>query len=132
VATIDGSAQRLEILDTAAHEEICNIHHLTEELEKSQGFVLVYSITDRPSFNDLPDIRDVILRCKDSDVVPMILVGNKSDLAEERMISTDEGATLAKSFGCPFMEISAQSKDQVDGVFAELVRTEERSNRRYD
>ena len=52
-------------------------------MKNGQGFVLVYSITAQSTFNDLQDLREQILRVKDTDDVPMVLVGNKCDLEDE-------------------------------------------------
>lgn len=49
-------------------------------MRTGQGFVLVYSINSRESFLELETVREQILRTKDVDKVPMIVVGNKSDL----------------------------------------------------
>lgn len=54
--------------------------------------------------------------------VPVVLVGNKVDLEEEREVSPSEGQALAEDWGCPFMETSAKSKTMVDELFAEIVR----------
>ncbi len=51
-------------------------------MKNGQGFVLVYSITSQATFNDLQELRDQILRVKDTADVPMVLVGNKSDLGK--------------------------------------------------
>ena len=56
-------------------------------MKNGQGFVLVYSITAQATFNDLMELHEQIVRVKDSPDVPMILVGNKCDLIEERVIS---------------------------------------------
>ena len=59
-------------------------------MKNGQGFVLVYSITAQSTFNDLQDLREQILRVKDTDDVPMILVGNKCDLEDERVVGKDQ------------------------------------------
>merc|ERR1712173_278823 len=69
-------------------------------MKNGQGFVLVYSITAQSTFNDLQDLREQILRVKDTEDVPMVLVGNK----------------------CAFMETSAKAKIGVNDVFFDLVR----------
>jgi GTPase SAR1 family protein len=51
-----------------------------------------------------------------------VLVGNKIDLLNERAVSTDEGRTLAKKFGVPFLEVSAKDNTRVDDIFVELIR----------
>ena len=53
-------------------------------MKNGQGFVLVYSISSQSTFNDLVELRDQILRVKDTLDVPMVLVGNKCDLGECR------------------------------------------------
>lgn len=53
---------------------------------------------------------------KDTDDVPMVLVGNKCDLEEERAIGKDQGTNLARQFNCAFMETSAKAKINVYDV----------------
>jgi len=79
-------------------------------------------------FNDLPDLRDQILRVKDTDDVPMVLVGNKCDLQDQRVISRDQGEGLSKKFNCAFIEASAKSKINVENVFFDLVRQINKKN----
>jgi GTPase SAR1 family protein len=83
----------------------------------------LYSITSRPSFDQILVFRDQILRVKDVDYAPMILVGNKCDLEERREVSKQEGIELAKSWGINFIETSAKTGLNVDEVFHQLVRT---------
>lgn len=85
-------------------------------MKNGQGFVLVYSITAQSTFNDLQDLREQILRVKDTDDVPMVLVGNKCDLEDERVVGKDQGANLARQFNCAFMETSAKAKINVNDV----------------
>ena len=49
-------------------------------MRTGQGFLLVYSITSRQSFEELETFREQILRVKDADKVPMVVVGNKIDM----------------------------------------------------
>lgn len=85
-------------------------------MKNGQGFVLVYSITAQSTFNDLQDLREQILRVKDTDDVPMVLVGNKCDLEDERVVGKDQGVNLARQFNCVFMETSAKAKINVRDV----------------
>jgi len=63
------------------------------------------------------------LRVKDTDDVPMVLVGNKCDLEDERVVGKDQGQNLAKQFGnCTFLETSAKLKVNVNELFHDLVR----------
>jgi len=52
----------------------------------------------------------------------MVLVGNKCDLVDSRVVAASEGADLARSFGCKFLESSAKSRVNVEECFFELVR----------
>ena len=110
----------LEMLDTAGTEQFTAMRDLY--MKNGQGFVLVYSIIAQSTFGDLPDLREQIVRVKDTDQVAMILVGNKCDLTDQRVISTDQGQQLANKFGCLFMECSAKTKTNVEEVFKELIR----------
>jgi len=111
----------LEILDTAGTEQFTAMRDLY--MKNGQGFVLVYSITSQSTFNDLTDLREQILRVKDTDKVPMVLVGNKCDLEDDRMVTKDQGNQLASTWGgVTFLETSARKKINVDEVFFDLVR----------
>lgn len=91
-------------------------------MKNGQGFVLVYSIIAQSTFNDLPELRDQILRVKDTDKVPMVLVGNKCDLADQRVITSEQGENLSKRFDCKFVEASAKTKHNVEQIFYDLIR----------
>eukprot|EP01147_Barroeca_monosierra_P001447 gene1447-4607_t len=118
---VDGGQCMLEILDTAGTEQFTAMRDLY--MKNGQGFVLVYSITSQSTFNDLQDLREQILRVKDTEDVPMVLVGNKCDLEEERVVGKDQGQTLAKMFNnCAFLEASAKNKINVNEIFYDLVR----------
>ena len=65
-------------------------------MRTGEGFLLVYSITSRQSFEEIMTFQQQILRVKDKDYFPIIVVGNKCDLEGERQVST-EGGSIAKS-----------------------------------
>ncbi|XP_076161943.1 RAS oncogene family member Rap1 [Ptiloglossa arizonensis] len=117
---VDAQQCMLEILDTAGTEQFTAMRDLY--MKNGQGFLLVYSITAQSTFNDLQDLREQILRVKDTDDVPMVLVGNKCDLEDERVVGKEQGANLARQFNCAFMETSAKAKINVYDVFYDLVR----------
>ncbi|XP_056645903.1 ras-related protein Rap1 [Diorhabda carinulata] len=117
---VDGQQCMLEILDTAGTEQFTAMRDLY--MKNGQGFVLVYSITAQSTFNDLQDLREQILRVKDTDDVPMVLVGNKCDLEDERVVGKEQGISLSRQFSCVFMETSAKAKINVYDIFYDLVR----------
>lgn len=90
--------------------------------KEGDGFLCVYDITSRTTFNDVEDFHDAILRVKDANSVPFMLVGNKADMEEKRVVQKSELEEKAKKLGCKFMETSAKSRQNVDEIFTELVK----------
>ncbi|VDK32570.1 unnamed protein product [Taenia asiatica] len=111
---VDGQQCMLEILDTAGTEQFTAMRDLY--MKNGQGFVLCYSITSQSTFNDLADLYEQILRVKDTHEVPLVLVGNKCDLDNERVVGREQGQTLARNWNCVFMETSAKAKINVNEV----------------
>jgi GTPase KRas len=118
--TIDNETCLLDILDTAGQEEYSAMRD--QYMRTGQGFICVYAITSRSSFDEISSFREQILRVKDEDKVPMVVAANKCDLESERQVTTAEGQDLAKSFGCPFYETSAKARINVEDSFYQLVR----------
>jgi GTPase KRas protein len=117
---IDSETALLDILDTAGQEEYSAMRE--QYMRSGEGFLLVYSINSRSSFDEIKGFYTQILRVKDRDSFPVVLVGNKSDLENERVVSMNEGMDLAKNMKCQFMETSARYKINVDEAFYALVR----------
>ncbi|SCV02583.1 LAME_0H03026g1_1 [Lachancea meyersii CBS 8951] len=118
---IDKKVFDLEILDTAGVAQFTAMRELY--IKSGLGFLLVYSVTDRQSLEELIELREQVLRIKDSNKVPMVLVGNKADLEGERVISVEEGVEMSSKWGrVPFYETSALLRSNVDEVFVDVVR----------
>lgn len=124
---IDDEVALLDVLDTAGQEEYSAMRE--QYMRTGEGFLLVYSITSRQSFEEITTFQQQILRVKDKDYFPMVMVGNKCDLENEREVPKSEGEALAKSFGCKFIETSAKSRINVDKAFYDIVREIRRFNR---
>lgn len=124
--TIDNETCLLDILDTAGQEEYSAMRD--QYMRTGEGFMCVFAITSRSSFDEITSFREQILRVKDKDKVPMILAGNKCDLESERQVTTAEGQDLAKSFACPFFETSAKARINVEEAFYDLVREIRKEN----
>lgn len=88
---------------------------------EGQGFILVYSIASRSTFNRLQIFQQSIFRIKRQKPI-FILVGNKCDKTHEREVTKAEGVALARSFSCSFLETSAKTGHNVELLFTNLVR----------
>jgi small GTP-binding protein len=77
----------LDVLDTAGQEEYSAMRE--QYMRTGEGFLLVYSITSRESYEEIRTFQQQILRVKDKDVFPMVVVGNKLDLANERKVTVE-------------------------------------------
>ena len=82
---IDDEVALLDVLDTAGQEEYSAMRE--QYMRTGEGFLLVYSITSRQSFDEIQVFQQQILRVKDRDYFPIIIVGNKCDLDGEREVS---------------------------------------------
>ena len=90
-------------------------------MRSGQGFLLVYDVTNKASFAEMPAFRNQILSAKDADSVPLVLIGNKCDIEDAREVSTADGMELAKTFGAEFFEGSAKFRKNVDEAFFAVV-----------
>ncbi|KAJ6468423.1 ras family-domain-containing protein [Mycena sanguinolenta] len=124
---IDEEVALLDVLDTAGQEEYGAMRE--QYMRSGEGFLLVYSITSRDSFEEISTFHQQILRVKDQDSFPVIVVANKCDLEYERQVGMNEGRDLAKHFGCKFIETSAKQRINVDEAFTNLVREIRKYNR---
>lgn len=101
----------LEILDTGAQP---SKETLDRHIRWADGFVLLYSLTDKTSIDFLDNIKDVIDKVKGREC-PRVLVANKCDLLSAREIADEGKSETGERFDCPKFEISVA--DGSDGVF---------------
>ena len=90
---IDDEVALLDVLDTAGQEEYSAMRE--QYMRTGEGFLLVYSISSRQSFEEIMTFQQQILRVKDKDYFPIIVVGNKCDLESERQVAK-QGEQLAR------------------------------------
>ena len=83
----------LDVLDTAGQEEFSAMRE--QYMRKGDGFLLVYSVTDKQSFENIRHFYTQILRVKDRDSYPMLLVANKVDLVHLRKVTEEQGREMA-------------------------------------
>uniref|UniRef100_A0A4X1VT97 RAS related n=1 Tax=Sus scrofa TaxID=9823 RepID=A0A4X1VT97_PIG len=93
ICTVDGVPARLDILDTAGQEEFGAMRE--QYMRAGHGFLLVFAINDRQSFNEVGKLFTQILRVKDRDDFPIVLVGNKADLETQRQVPRSEASPSA-------------------------------------
>ncbi|MGH0187877.1 UNVERIFIED_CONTAM: hypothetical protein FKN15_026795 [Acipenser sinensis] len=117
---IDNEPANLDILDTAGQAEFTAMRD--QYMRAGEGFIISYSITDRRSFHEAREFKQLIHRVRRTADTPAVLVGNKSDLQHLRQVSREEGQGLAREFQCPFFETSAAFRLFIDDVFVALVR----------
>ena len=117
---LEGDEVQIDILDTAGQEEYEGIRD--HYIKSGEGFLCVFSITDEFSFQKCQEFRDHILRVKNDDNVPIILVGNKCDLDKRRQISAAQGQVYASSWKAQYFETSAKTRNNVDNVFFEVMK----------
>jgi len=91
-------------------------------IRSGDGFLLVFSIDNRRSFEFIPELRDAVLRVLDVEAFPMVLVGTKCDLEMSRKTIPMEASDLANTFRCPFIEVSAKSRTRIEDPFFLLVQ----------
>ncbi|CAG0894767.1 unnamed protein product [Cyprideis torosa] len=116
---IDGETCLLDILDTAGQEEYSAMRD--QYMRTGEGFLLVFAVNAPKSFEDIAQYRQQILRVKDAEDVPMVLVGNKCDL-QVRSVDMGQAKRVAENYGIPFIETSAKTRMGVDDAFYTLVR----------
>ncbi|KAJ3162840.1 Ras GTPase ras2 [Geranomyces michiganensis] len=109
---IDDQPCILEVLDTAGQEEYTALRD--QWIRDGEGFILVYSITSRSTFERVERFKQQIHRVKDTDTVPLMLIGNKCDKVAEREVSKEEGQQMARRLHCDFLESSAKTCLNVD------------------
>ena len=118
----------MRLLSSCCPQRVTRHHHLPltcRELymKSGQGFLLVFSITSQSSFRELSELREQLVRIKDDEKVPLVLVGNKSDLEDSRVVSRSRAFAMSQQFGNkPYYETSARRRTNVDEVFKDLCR----------
>jgi small GTP-binding protein len=105
VVEINGTTCEIDILDTAGQDDYQNL--LDSWINFAQGFLLVFAVNDKESIVRLEKLRERILKIKRNNV-PIVIVGNKCDLVDERIISESEANELAKLWGATYVETSAE------------------------
>ena len=117
--TVDGKTVKMQVWDTAGQERFRTI--TASYYRGSNGIILVYDVTNRDSFDHVSYWMQEVDRLAATDVCRLI-VGNKSDLTDKRVVSTQEGEALAQQYGISFLETSARDNTNVDEMFTAMAK----------
>ena len=110
---------KLQIWDTAGQERFRTI--TSSYYRGSSAVIIMYDITDRVSFNGVNYWIDQIMKSEAERNITILLVGNKTDLAVNRVVEYNEGLNLSKKHSVPFFETSAKNGSNIEEVFTKLI-----------
>ncbi|CAB4252446.1 Rab family GTPase SEC4 [Maudiozyma barnettii] len=115
---INGKKVKLQLWDTAGQERFRTI--TTAYYRGAMGIILVYDVTDERTFKNIKTWFNTVSEHANDDA-QLLLVGNKSDM-DTRVVTIEQGETLAKELGIPFVESSAKDDNNVDDIFFTLAK----------
>ena len=116
---IDSKKIKMQIWDTAGQERFKNI--IASYYRGAHGILLLYDVTDKDSFKNLSNWLIEIEKNASKNVL-RVLIGNKCDLEEKRVISINQGKEFADTYGLKFIETSAKKNLNVTEAFETLGR----------
>ena len=119
---IKGEDCSLEIVDTGGAEDY--LGNLDVWIRSSEGFMLVYSINDKETFDGLKIRYDEIVKSKKEKKYSVIIVGNKKDLEKERAVSKEEVEKFCSENELKYYEVSAQddNDDKIEKIFLKIAK----------
>ena len=118
--TIEGTDKwtQMHIWDTLGQEKFKHLAPIF--FRKSVGAFLVYDVTNRDSFLALDGWKEQLNNSTESKIVVM-LIGNKVDMSDQKVITTDMGQDYARQNGWGFAEVSAKTNVGIDAAFKSLI-----------
>ncbi|CAI4047923.1 hypothetical protein SUVZ_12G2950 [Saccharomyces uvarum] len=119
---LDDKTIRLQLWDTAGQERFRSL--IPSYIRDSRVAIIVYDITKRKSFEYIDKWIEDVKNERGEENVILCIVGNKSDLSDERQISTEEGEKKAKLLGAKiFMETSTKAGYNVKNLFKKIAKS---------
>ena len=114
----NGKTYKVDFYDTAGQERYRSIS--VNSIKSAEGIILMYDITKQKTYDDITEWMENVKQIKGTDF-PMILIGNKSDLENQRIVSKEEGEELALKFNLKFFEISNKDGNNVNEAAVEII-----------
>ena len=116
-----GEEIKVKIFDTAGQERFRSI--TSDYIRKANGMLLVYDISHKPSYDNIENWINSLKEETDQKMIPAVLIGNKKDLADERVITEEQGRELAKRYEMEehFYETSCSTGENVEKAFNDLI-----------
>ncbi|KIW98483.1 uncharacterized protein Z519_00144 [Cladophialophora bantiana CBS 173.52] len=116
-----------EIIDTAGQDEYSLMN--SKLYIGIHGYLIVYSVASRQSFDMVRIIRDKLLNHLGAESVPIMIVGNKSDVdaKKQRKVAAEEGQKLGQELHCGWIETSARNNTNVAKAFEMMIAEIEKS-----
>ncbi|XP_036596471.1 ras-like protein 1 [Trichosurus vulpecula] len=119
VAVVDGESCELNILDISGGENCAE--WLEECIRWGDGFLCVYAVDYIKTFEDVSVFWNRICKVRGTTLVPMVLVANKTDEGHW-LVKSDVGQEAGDSFGVPYVEASAKTRQGVEHTFHAVIR----------
>jgi GTPase KRas protein len=118
--TVDDEEAVLNIYDTAGQEDFSAVRD--QYIRIGEGFICMYSITNDASFQEVSTLRDKLVDITEEEDHPVVLVGNKCDLEDDRQVQKAQAQSIADKYKWTWIEASAKNKINVTETFQEIVR----------
>ena len=115
---LHGYNLKMKIWETAGQERFKSMS--VNVIKNAEGLLLTYSITSRESFNNLESWLKQLNDAKDISKIPIVIVGNKSDLEGLRIVKYEEGKEFADKHNYHFYEVSAKTGQNVKEAFYDI------------
>jgi len=118
--TVDGNPCMLDILDTAGQDDMKMLRR--QWVQDRDGFLLVFSVLERRSFEELASFLNLIRTVKPGKTVPLVVVANKADMKVQRQVTAAEAQEFARQNAADYIETSARAGTNVNEAFDMLIR----------
>ena len=117
---INGKDYEVEILDTAGEDDYQNMMDMW--ISFGEGFLLVFAINDEESFDVIKSKYERVKKGKHNAKVPILLVGNKQDLENDRKITYEQAKQVAQGWGVEYIETSAKTNFNCKEAFEKMAQ----------